>query len=375
MRKNLPSYLQRQLRSLRDGHTNREIAQVLGLSTEVVNRYTQQLKEHFKDEVELQNGSGYSTKTALTLIAQRYFAEETTGATEIAVEDKASAAVIAKIRYDFLLDFFKSSHDSIYQIAARGNAVLAVDTAARVSEEIKQVLNRITDAKYRYPLLEILGSILYTRDVTNTEVAPSAEILDFSTSTAHQLQAIAKECGNAELFGLAEHCRADAYYITNQCHLAIPLLQRSLEYVKDPDERLRVLRTLALSYVDQNEKTEYQKTVNRIREIIASNRWTKMEKVGLALEGLGRCQGLLGSEKAFSTFQEAHTILSAVKQSSGKVPFREVQLMRSELETIQRLEPHDESLLQVRGTQALHIAEDHAYQRHMLQIKLLLEQS
>jgi hypothetical protein len=201
MQRNLSPFLRNHLDMLRRGYSNARIAQESGHSQAVVNQYTQRLKEWFQNEPELKEGSPYSTKTALILIGKRYF-EELESADRAPQEEQPISPELVRLHYESLLNAYQNNHSVIYQVGARGDAALAVESATQSIEELKRILSNINEDKYRHPLLEIVGLLLYVRATNYTKIAPPVETFNYSKSAAHTIEEIAKECGNAELLGL-----------------------------------------------------------------------------------------------------------------------------------------------------------------------------
>ena len=132
------------------------------------------------------------------------------------------------------------------------------------------------------------------------------------------------------------------------------------------------MRLLALSLARLKEQAALGKVEDEMRAVLDRVPFSRAGWACHALEGLACAQGRLKLPQAFDTLEETQQLIDEVEAAGTKAPVRRMQLKKTELITIQQLEPTDKTLLERVGAEALLLAQIYGYERYVKDVTALL---
>jgi len=272
-----------------------------------------------------------------------------------------------------LIDVFADNIETIRQVRIQGNPQLAgarADVTANRVNELKKTFHGA--AKPLESLLKIRGLILNERSWIYKETLAPRNVPIVTKPLINEMHSIAAACRDTELHGLSAFQKASTFYMMGQYVASIPLLTTALEHLKGADDRLAVLRAMALSWSYLKEKARFEETETKIRRIIEGGKGLSLERICQSFEGLGRAQGVLRLPRALKTLEEGWKTYAQMQKDHAIAPFRHVQLVRSHLEIAKHTEGKDPKLFETLGSEGLRVSQEHGYPRHELIIRSFL---
>jgi transcriptional regulator with XRE-family HTH domain len=272
-----------------------------------------------------------------------------------------------------VIEVFVDTIETIHQVRIQGNPQLAgmrADVTANRLNELKRVFH--TASTTRDSLLKIYGRVLNERSWIYKETLAPRSVPVTTKPLINEMHAIAAACRDSELYGLFAFQKASTFYMMGQYVASLPLLTTALGHLKSSDDRLAVLRAIALSWSYLKDKTRFEETETKIRRIIEGGKCLSLERICQSLEGLGRAQGVLRLPRALKTMEEGWKIYAQMLDHHAIAPFRHVQLVRSHLEIAKHTEGKDPKLFENLGSEGLRVSQQHGYPRHELIIRSFL---
>jgi transcriptional regulator with XRE-family HTH domain len=282
----------------------------------------------------------------------------------ISPENVGSVPDASWTNYDFRIEAFTTDLKTIHRMRAEGNTSLCLETAGDVAKRLQKFLKEISDAERQKPLLRLYALIKLEEAKAYTWCIPSDNIWAVTRPIVEEVKDIAKRGDDAELFGLAEFREGDAYYIAGHHHLSQRLLNRALEKIADADTQLWILRNVALNWAYLAAEEHFRKVESAIQDLINRSSSFGLDRLCNALEGLARAQGILGLSEAFQTWSMGGEIYAKMKRENKMAPFREVELIRTQLELIRHFHPRATRRLEAIGQRGLFLAREFGYLRH-----------
>lgn len=273
-----------------------------------------------------------------------------------------------------LLESETAHLDTIYKVRLQSNSQLALELANATSNRLRKVLRAPSFQRNVQPLRRLLARVLSEQAIICREIALPNETLILTKPFIEELEDIARELQDTELFGLAWWSWGDTYHNMKQYDTALRWHKMALEVVENVDDQLELLRGLALDYVYLRDKKGFEETEIKAKKLIETGQFSKLDRVCETLEGLGRGQGLLKLPEAFKTLEEARNIYAKMESNNEKAHVRAVQLARSQVEIIKHLQPTDRRSLETYGKEGLRLAIEYEYQRHARLIEELLQE-
>lgn len=282
-----------------------------------------------------------------------------------------------------LMDFFGDQVEVIRQVRIEGNPQLAIHLASNVDLRLSKAALQLASSKYFEPIQRLRAVVLYQQARAYTKILPRSQVLGTVRPIARKIRELAKICNDDEVFGLSESRIGDAFYIMSWqvrsdsgIETAMSYLYSALEHLKTSEDRVPVLRQLALSWAVLGDEARFKEVSSEAREQIEDRQHSGLDEACQTLEGLTRGYGLLGlAEDAYHTLSKATRLLDKMMTRKQRSPFRLVQLKRTELELLQRFEPENKVDLDRIGTEAAEIAGRYGYTLHKAYIEGLLARS
>ncbi|GIK38061.1 MAG: hypothetical protein BroJett011_18940 [Chloroflexota bacterium] len=283
---------------------------------------------------------------------------------KIGVKNRAEAAAWVT-SYRLLKEQSDAHLQQVRQVRINGNARLAMIWAEQAATRLQEEIYRWNcSAKILQPILGNLGRILFERLIAHFEVVMPPAIRPLAQELITQIRTIATECGDQDLYGLAAYGSGLAYYLSGQRAKAIKAFTEALGFVRTDDYKLSSLRYLALNWAYLGELAKFKEMEGRIKDLLGRGIFVNDHFICMALEGMGRGQGILKLPEAFDTLEEGWRMYTKVKSPINKLPMRHVQLTRSELEVGQYFDLGDKQRGQSRLEESLWLARDNGYVRY-----------
>jgi hypothetical protein len=240
------------------------------------------------------------------------------------------------------------------------------------SEQLREYIKHLDDSGEIVFYKQILARMLHEQITALMEVSPRYRIWDISSGII-EMASIAQECQDVNNHGLANLYLGDVSYIAGNYQESLYYVERAWQDVKDVDAQLRLLRLRALDWAYLNEKTEVKKAGKQILNIVEQGNFSTLEHVSLAYEGLGLAQSLVSLPQALDNIERGWATYRKIESEGNRVPFRSIQLARSELTTITKLSPTDKKLIERRGKEFIRLAQIFGYARHEEKLMELLK--
>lgn len=270
------------------------------------------------------------------------------------------------------VDVFSRDLEIVRDVMTRGDPRFAVRLATTIATRLKEITRTLDQSSSVKPLYKLHALALFEQGRAYREILPRKQVLPSTKAIVAQITLIGNQCKDEELLALADISLGDAYYITGQHSQSILYFIRSWHKVESVDYRLWTLRQMLLDWAYLDQKAQFEETGTIAKELMLSSPDAKLDTVCAVWEGIARGQGVLGSDKAFYTWDTAWEGYKGLKVQVEQAPFRAVQLLRTRLELLDNLESSNKRLVERTGTEAAHLAKEHGYKRHESYIRKLL---
>lgn len=270
------------------------------------------------------------------------------------------------------LDYARTTIKHIYDARIQGNSAIAIEIASDLNMWLQSFSTPSQE------LLKVRARVLFEQSWAYKEISFPEKIKQSTKQITTEINNLAEVYKDGEIYGLAGICKGDTFYILKKFMPAIRELTNVLQQnlVTSTDDKLWLLRALALSAGYLNDYNTVENAEIQVRTLIEDGKYSGLEHFCHALEGIGRAQGLLGlSTKSFSTLYEAEKMYRLMELENKKAPLRAVQVARSKLMVIHQLEPHNWQTIEQVGSEAIRIAQEYGYERHEQQIIELLNRA
>jgi DNA-binding CsgD family transcriptional regulator len=334
------------LRLVALGYTNKEIAEKMYFSPKTV--------EHLLSVEDPDRGIFHKIGVRNRTQAAAWYAEIQTG-------------------YRFL-EHYDHYLKSIRRIRIQGNPYEALEWATRMADQLNgEITLGANRPKYFKSLLRRLASALFEQILAKNEITSLQTIGLFAMPIVKQIEKIAEECQDEEIFGIAHYSMGMVYHIQQQHLAAIAEFNMASDTSRNSNRQLNLLRTKALGWAFLGDEPKFTKVENQVIELINRDNSAELHAICMAFEGLGRGQGQLNQLTAFETLKTGWDIYTKMMDANNKVPIRKVQISRSEFEIACNLIPDDQRLIESLGQKALDAAHELGYLRYEEQIKMHLE--
>ncbi|RMG95685.1 MAG: LuxR family transcriptional regulator [Chloroflexi bacterium] len=263
----------------------------------------------------------------------------------------------------------------IHNLRLRGQSQFALNYAEEITDQLREEIdNRFSLLGKAEILLRLLADIDFEQLIAFYETALPKNIWLFVKPRIKEIRDIAQFCDDTRLSGEADYIEGLAYYIAGQPVASIRALNTAWEKLHHNDDRLKILRTIALNWAYCQDVQRFNEVAQKARAYINDGAFSDVQYVCMTLEGLGRGQGILQLTSAFDTLDESWRYYEKIAQKRGKLPIRYVQLTRSELEVAQYLRPKNREWLEKRAHEGLRLANEYGYLRYVKQIQTLSKQ-
>ena len=160
---------------------------------------------------------------------------------------------------------------------------------------------------------------------------------------------------------------AGAYNIARNYKQGLAFYRLGFGLVENGDVRLRALRGVAIAGTYLNQPDQVNNAGRVVRRLVDEGKFTNLEQVCEALEGIGRAKGLLGSPEGYAWLDEAQRLLARYAELADDIkqpPLRLLQINNSRLEVVRRLQPANRVLIEELGRIGIRLAREYGYHRH-----------
>lgn len=279
--------------------------------------------------------------------------------------------------YHYLKEMSDRSLSQAHQVRRGGLAGLAARQMEGVITELREEIDsRFNPLGQTDDLLRGLAALVFEQMIAFYEVALPEEIWPYVKPRLKELEDIAKACGgDREIFGLSQYAAGVAYYLTGDLPRSIEMFNQAWQNMSSDDDKLKILRTMSLDWAYLKERQPFQKTANKARDLLDNGNLSNFDLVCMFYEGYGRGQGILNVAEAFDTLEEGWRYYRKLARKKDKMPIRQVQLARSELEVLQHLSPTEFGRLEEVGQEGLRMADEYGYPRYARYMQQILEKS
>jgi transcriptional regulator with XRE-family HTH domain len=272
------------------------------------------------------------------------------------------------------LELIDNIIDLIYRSRTRGEAKETIQKVDNIFLLLTAKVRQYEGTSYQKQLFGKQAQLLFEQGWALKEILPASTLLSGTWDIVTSLRELAYETQDEFFNGLADFYHGDTLYILKDYEDAARVLQRAMKSVDEPHNRLWLLRTLAVVYGYLKEKSALREVSQEAQNLIQSGKITKLEVKSLALEGIGRAQGMLRQEQGWYSLEEALNIYHEIEREGRAVPIRKVQIVRSQLVVANHIASTDKSFLEKVGGEGTELARFYGYQRIADQITKLMEE-
>ncbi len=276
--------------------------------------------------------------------------------------------------YQYLKDHTEDNLQWINEIRIDGQPRQAMARAGYIADRLRQeISDKFKLVKVKL-LLKRLAQLLFEQLIAFYEIALPDQIWPFVDPRIKEIYDLAKECDNdKEIIGLADYGLGLAYYLTNEPNHSLQASSRAWQEMSRVDDKLKVLRTMALDWAYLQEEQNFRATASQAQDLIQAGKFSDLQFVGMTLEGLGRGQAILKLPTAVDTLEQGRQIYNQLTRPYHKMPIRQVQLIRSELEVALHLKAGNKLWSGERANEGLRLANEYGYPRYAEQIEQLVK--
>lgn len=219
------------LELIADGHTTKEIAQLLGLSHQTVDTYIKELKRELASEPEAHGR--LPNRAGMTAIYKRLTNPEVTSYDSLDRLDSPGTP------YEQLLTFSRHLSEAATTALWSGNPKLTVRIVSSASQHLEFVIQQLPEnSEYRGEFLNILIEMLILQGRAYSHLTSFHANWCLATGFDTNLNRIAAEYGRRELESIAGYFLSDAYFITGDYASADASLQRAFQASNGLDDAL-----------------------------------------------------------------------------------------------------------------------------------------
>ncbi len=253
-----------------------------------------------------------------------------------------------------------------------GQPIFALESIEIFLSKLNSIFIENNSLKYKPELIDLMTRLLFAKSNCYTVSVSSYEIIKYLKPIVCSLQRLARIVDNKETLGLSLLILSDAYYINNQFNQSILRARQSLNYLKDHNRRINVLRIMLLCAAYSVETHFFNKIVNETKQELEVGQDISLHTRAHLYEGLGRAKGLLKYQDAFNYLDMSTNYFSQMKKQEKNMYFHEIQIIRSRLETAQALGIKEKNYMEKIGKKGLELATTYGYKRHARKIKKIL---
>jgi len=195
-----------------------------------------------------------------------------------------------------------------------------------------------------------LVRVQYEKTAALREQSFHAKLLDLVGPVALNIEKLAKETENPEHYGLFNYAMGDSYYIVRDFATAIRYLSEAAKYLKNPDDRLAVLRVLGIvtaKLVQRHmmDEKRYDAIIEEMLFII-KNDTDNVERMCETYEGIGRSLGImLRLDEALEMTETGYKLYIEASQIMTISKIRHYQIARTEGNLLLDFDIRDEEIL------------------------------
>ncbi len=263
-----------------------------------------------------------------------------------------------------ILAVFDGIDKKLNDFRVEGHPPSTIDLAKRLSALARSQLSLSNHEAYRHELRIMLAKILFEQGRAHTEITAHRQLGAVLKPILGELASLAKtyeDPGTAWRFnmlvGILRYHTAmtivsptgrDAAYLSS-----VKSLDKALEMIDGIDEKLDVLRAIALDWAylgslkmnrgqrtgstGSEEQQKFDYYVQKMDHIIGEGH-ASPGIICMVHEGVGRSQALLGNDRCFYTLEDNR---ARCEELTYTVPLRLIQNNRSEIEALLRFAPKD----------------------------------
>jgi DNA-binding CsgD family transcriptional regulator len=354
----------RVLQLVTEGRTTRQIAREIGLATKST--------EHMLGSSDPYRGIyrkiGVRTRAEAVAWYLRNYGHLTFTPTTAEV-DKGTVSATSAPRKDQLgadlVEAYESEYNWIYSVRTEGSPPLAIEFAGEAANRLRRIIDKDRHARSTRPLSRLLGLILLQAAMSYREILLPHQVLPVTAPILREVFKVARLSADGELFGFACLGFGNAYYMMEKYAPSIYWHTLGLETVREVDMRLPTLREVALDWAYLGVAEKFMEYEQNTRSLVEEGNFSKLDQVVVTLEGLARGWGVThAGENAFRTLEETRKVYSQLREDEGEqAPLREVQIIRCELQLMERFGGLDKGRFEALTEVALAQSRQHGYKR------------
>lgn len=273
-----------------------------------------------------------------------------------------------------LMDVANEDVDLIHQLWFRGDPNLAIVQAIKTGRKLEQELKRFPSPKHRNELLRVLSKVLLEQ--------ATAYYVRYSPSQAYEVirPLVKKQDSIAEELDDDEETVGRAFITHATVHYGQKNWVDSQQYFVDASEMVQdlfwkagVIRGVAVCSASLRDQRGIDRAQTQIKQLL--NEEPLSPSIGCVLmEGLARTQAKLGQSQAFQTLEEGWKFYAEAEARGEKAFYRQLQLMRSEIEAILHLERENKRRIEQMGKEAIRLARQNNCLKYAEDIEKLLQE-
>lgn len=285
------------------------------------------------------------------------------------------------LKYDLDVDlsfssiFFDLVDESIKRAISMGNKgelKLSFEWINFLEEKLKLARRKNLYLKSKNMIDQLLAKLLFEKANLYFALIQSPQALRILRPIAKKIIEIGRILNSKEIFSQGLLIIGDAYYVANMFNHSLNLLHKGLKDLKADNLRLRIFRIMLLDYAYVKSPDNFKEIERLAKEELEDNVDINITQRIDFYEGFGRAQGILKIPGAYKSFEKAEKLYEELRKNKKAIPFKEIQLIRSQLEAISYLGSNNKNYMERIGKKGLQIALKYGYKRHAMIIRKIL---
>lgn len=270
--------------------------------------------------------------------------------------------------FDIFAEVIEDLIEKISEFRLAGNPHLASELTDILLQETKMVIPNAAYSKQTAKFFDYYARLLLEAYYNKSVFIPRKKMLIHQLPLIQEIKELAKNTKRRDHIGLYYFTKGGAYYDQEQYDLSLPEIKSSLGFIKWPSVKLEATRQKILSLAHLNLTNEFDSSLDGLEELTHAKKVKLGDELAL-MDGVGRAQGLLKRTEAIDTLSKVEKIYFDDKCQEI---YRLIQLIRSQMEVANRIQPKDKNYFEKIGNRGLKLANQHGYKRYATKLKEML---
>ena len=290
------------------------------------------------------------------------------------LKSKTNAATGPMFRPDDLVFYAQSGLQTIRSLRIEGKPQLAADLAQQHASKIRVFTRQGGDDSTTTELQSILAQLLMEQSKSYMDYVLPEETWSFVSSVIREQQEIAQYVGSAQFKFLADLSAEAAYYVSGNYNRAQQMCISLIDSrgCVHSEWQMELLRAVAINSGYLHDQAGVERASRLIDEFVDRTDHSASSELAFVLEGLARGQAAVKNINAMDTLGKAWEVLKKNQEQGVHSGLRRVQLIRTQLKTMEAIRTSAKTEFERMGQEALILCKALGYTRYETEITSLL---